>query len=281
MPPTKPRITFPSFPTPHTPLPRLAKRLGHLAVELCLTVCMSFAILFTLLCALGIADAAASPPAAAPATSAWYMTYADASVTGILRVTIVCTLIVYTAVEGGEALLRCMRGNRTPSDAHDDACAPYDRMHALEAGWREPFAVIRGYGSVDKKPPFSMAPGGSGSARNASGGTRNAYAMNFVSHDHFVIIIWVYGQRYRRVPHTIPLMHPAMYICTISMYTTPLETSAPIPPLPSQSLIIDVDINSGVPPCPWNWICPHFCAGSAFPSSDERSGTATPPVSCP
>ncbi|KAJ7732352.1 hypothetical protein DFH07DRAFT_1065589 [Mycena maculata] len=189
----KPRIAFPS-PTVDMEAPCNATRtrIGHLAAELLLTVCVSFAILLGLLRALGIADNQSGPPyivAYRPSKPSippalHYRTclpaaepnFPDASTLGILRVTIVCTVLVYAAVDGGAALWRRMR-RRTISDA-DQALARdgagsygacrYDGMGALEAGWAPVLAIADGKANPRDKA-FAMAPGGSGRARTGLG----------------------------------------------------------------------------------------------------------------
>ena len=133
------------------------RRFGYLAAELILTVCMSFAILLGVLRMLGLAQGsvALNPDEA-------YPPHFDASSLGILRVTIACTVLVYTGMEGGAALLRVLRRRSIPSAPREASVDySYDGMRALEAGWREPFAIVRvtnNYGSVDGRVPFAMAP---------------------------------------------------------------------------------------------------------------------------
>ncbi|KAJ7088749.1 hypothetical protein B0H15DRAFT_1022282 [Mycena belliarum] len=153
MAPRHPRIRLPAPPPPR-PRPRTHTRLAYMALELLLTACLSAAILLALL-RLG----------AGPRT-----TDADAAPLGVLRITGACTVLVYLAVEGGAALVRRVRRGPGPGSTDggwdcgwgDDSDGPGG---ALEAGWREPFAVARGahaYGSVGT--PFAMAPAGGGRA---------------------------------------------------------------------------------------------------------------------
>ncbi|KAJ7433624.1 hypothetical protein B0H11DRAFT_2112074 [Mycena galericulata] len=186
----KPHIMFPSSsPNTDAPSPRARTRLVHILAELLLTITVSFTILLVLLRMLGIAGPAGTVPppyiAAYPAETSTapivpYRTYLpaadptfpDASMLGILRVTVVCTILVYAAVEGGAALLRRMRRRRVGGVFSAEGQAPssygsctYDGMRALEAGWAPIFAINDGK-KYPREKVFAIVPGGSGRARS-------------------------------------------------------------------------------------------------------------------
>ncbi|KAJ6496887.1 hypothetical protein DFH09DRAFT_1336953 [Mycena vulgaris] len=107
---------------------RRHRRPAYLAAEFLVTACLSSAILFTILHVLGLADESSNPATPlAPRRPARHL---------------VCTLSVYAGVENAAALLRILRTG-TASEPDGGPTHPYRGMRVLEAGWREPFAIVK------------------------------------------------------------------------------------------------------------------------------------------
>ncbi|KAJ7698332.1 hypothetical protein B0H17DRAFT_1129859 [Mycena rosella] len=153
LPSPKLRIALRAPSSPRT-AQRTRTRLAHLLAELMLTILLSSAVLFAILHLFGFASPRPSSVANPHATAA------DSSPLAVLRVTALCTLLVYAGVEGGALLLRSLCASpEQDNEAEEGGDYPYD---GIEAGWREPFAIVKVYGSVgqdtESVAPFAMAP---------------------------------------------------------------------------------------------------------------------------
>ncbi|KAJ7775356.1 hypothetical protein B0H16DRAFT_1449987 [Mycena metata] len=133
---SKPQIVLPAAPSA-TPLPRTWGRLGHLLLDIVLTVGCSCAVFLALLYLLGLV--------AGPASAA---EFPDASLFGVLRVTIACTLGVYAAIEMAAVMLRRCRRRDYPLNYEYD-------YEALDSDALDDSEDEEGIG----KTPFAMTPG--------------------------------------------------------------------------------------------------------------------------
>ncbi|KAJ7134151.1 hypothetical protein C8R46DRAFT_1048157 [Mycena filopes] len=160
---SRPQIAFP--PPPSHPRPRTRRaRLAHALLDFAFTALCAFVVLLTLLYLSGAA-AGESP---------------DASLGGVLRVTVACTFMVYGVVEAGAAVVRRVQHHKY---GHEYAYEAFESQACDdEEGWEE----VDGDGDEDEdtegkrgsRTPFAMTPG--------RGRIRSVHGLNHWDYCDFV-----------------------------------------------------------------------------------------------